>query len=170
MELTRNIDYRIQGYYKKKIYDVKGDLVSSEFYKSYNEGTQTYSNLKVKEVRVVERDVVLGIPEKITVDIEWYHGDQVTETKQIIKPINSFDGMGMNEASRKRLVGQAQGYLLGEVGLANTKDFANDIISERAGYIAGTRQPLIDAINTSAKPYMTAPIKATLVALLDIDY
>ena len=169
-------DYRIKGYFKKKGYDSKGDIVTVGYYAEYDEAEPVeedrYKKLKVRETRTVERDVGLGIPFKLTVDIEWLSSDEVSvrATKQLIKWINSYDGMAMNTASRTRLVETAQGYLLGEVGLADTQEFGTDVALERSAYISGTRQSLIDAINNSSRTYMTPTIKATLVAILDIAY
>lgn len=165
-------DYRIKGYAKEKVYDTKGDLVEVNFYEEYDVPTKTYSRLAVKETRTVTRDVTLGIPELITVDIQFFKGDGTTviATKQLVKPINSHDGMSVNEEARTRLVEKAQGYLLQEIGLANTQEFGADVTTERAAYISGTRQPIIDAINNSARAYLTPTIKATLVAILDVDY
>lgn len=176
MQLLRNIDYRIQGYHKKKVYDTKGDVSEVGFYKTYTPpvtgSTGTYTGLKVKETRTITRDVVLGIPNKIDMLIEWFKGDGVTtaDTKTITKHINSYDGMRMNQEARTNLMTKAQGYLLGEVGLANTQEFGTDVMSEREAYIAGTRGPLIDLINNSSRPYMTTEIKNTLVAILDIAF
>jgi hypothetical protein len=167
-----NIDYRLQGYFKKKTYDAKGDTTLIELFANYDEGTEVYSNLKLKEVRTVTRDATLGIPNKVVVDITWFEDDEVTvyQTKQIIKYLNSFDGMSLNQASRTVLVEQAQGYLLGQVGLADTQEFGTDVMSEREAYIAGTRQPLLDAISASTRTYMTQAIKDQLNTMLDIQY
>lgn len=175
MDITRE-DYRIKGYYKKKTYDNKGDVVSQGYYGVYNEQEpieeDRYQDLVVLETRTVERDPTLGIPFKVTVDIEWFGSDkaQPRATKQLVKFINSHDGMAMNELSRKRLVEVGQGYLLGEIGLANTQEFGSDVALERAAYISGTRAPIIDAINNSSRTYMTPTVKSTLVSILDISY
>lgn len=165
-------DYRIKGYHKSKTTDNKGDYIKIEYFLNYDESTEEYSGLKVQEIRTVERSATLGIPFKVTVDISWFEEDGTTIiiTKQLVKHINTFDGMAMNQVSRTRLVETGQGYLLGEIGLANTQEFGTDVISERGAYIAGTRQPLIDAINASTRTYMTQAIKDQLTAILDIPY
>jgi hypothetical protein len=171
MELTEHQDYRIKGYFKEKSYDANGDVVKVEFFKSYNSETSEYSNLKVREIRTVVRDETTGIPNTLTVVITWHKSDgSVFATKTLMKPINGYDGQRMNQEARTILVTQAQGYLLQTIGLINTQEFGTDLMSEREAYIAGTRQPLLDAINNSARVYVTAEIKAALVLILDVAY
>lgn len=176
MKKITDENYKIKGYAKKKIYDVKGDVIGQEYYAEYDETEPIEDNrfkrLKVRETRVITRESTLGLPKKIDVTIEWISGDGVTTraSKTLSKPINSYDGMRMNEASRKRLVAIAQGYLLGQVGLLNTQEFGSDVAVKRSAYISGSRYALIDAINNSTRSYMTTSIKAGLISILDIAY
>ena len=172
MELVQNQDYRLNGYHKEKIYDDKGDVVQVNFYKNYNPVTETYTQLKVRENRTVERDATTGVPNKVTVDIEWFKSDETTVIagKQLEKYINGFDGQQMNQNARVNLVTKAQGYLLQSVGLENTKELGEDVGIERSAYISGTTQSLIDAVNNSTRPYMTAEVKATVTAILNVTF
>lgn len=171
MELVQNENYRLKGYKTKNVYDTNGDLVAVEYYKNYDPATQTYSNLKVKEIRTIERDVNFGIPFQETVDIEWYKSDgtKIAE-KQIQKVKDINEGQDMNQRARTNLTTKAQGYLIQTVGLENTKELGVDIAVERAAYISGATQALIDAVNNSTRTYMTPEVKATVVAILNVTY
>lgn len=172
MELVQNQDYRLKGYHKEKVYDAKGDVIQVNFYKNYDPVTETYTQLKVRENRTVERDVTTGVPNKVTVDIEWFKSDGTTVTagKQLEKYINGFDGQQMNQNARLNLTTKAQGYLLQTIGLDNTKELGTDVALERAAYISGTTQGLLDAVNNSTRPYMTPEVKATVITILDQTY
>lgn len=165
------IDYRIQGYKKEKIQNNLGDITMVNFYQNYDEQAQQFSGLKVRETRTQERDA-MGIPTKTTVDIEWFSSDEVTvrATKQLIKPLNSDDGLKVNEQSRGRLINKAKGYTIQTMGLENGKEFMKGIITEIELYKEGERQALIDAINNSTDPNATPEYKATVVAILDVSY
>jgi hypothetical protein len=172
MELIQNQDYRIKGYHKEKVYDNKGDVTQVNFYKNYNPVTESYTELKVRESRTVDRDVTTGVPNKVTVDIEWFKSDGVTKSaeKRLEKYINGFDGQQMNQEARLNLTTKAQGYLLQAVGLENTKELGTDVAVERSAYISGTTQGLIDAVNNSARAYMTPEVKATVVTILNVTF
>jgi hypothetical protein len=171
MQLIQDIDYRIKGYYREEVYDSNGDVSQVNFYRGYNEETQEYSNLIVSEQDTVTRDTVLGIPNKIVKEITWFKSDGKTmASKTIEKIVNGTQGQEINQHSRSRLVTKAQGYLLQEVGKDNTQDFHLDVMQEREAYIAGSKQPLLDAISSSAKTYLTQEIKDTLTSILNVQY
>lgn len=171
MELVQEQDYRIKGYYKEEIYNEKGDVATVNYYKTYDSTNKTYSNKKVEESVLIYRDETLGIPTSIEISITWYKSDgSPMASKTIEKIINSQKGQRINQESRTNLITKAQGYLLQETGLPNTQEFGIDVMAEREAYIAGTKQPLLDAITNSTKTYMTQTIKDTLNAILNIDY
>ena len=171
MELIQNQDYRIQGYMKKNVYGTNGDLITVEYYGQYDSQTQTYSNLIVKEIKTIERDINFGIPFQENIEIVWYKSDgSVIAQKNILKVIDINDGQKINQNSRTNLTTKAQGYLIQTVGLANTKELGVDISSERSAYISGATQALIDAVNNSSRTYMTAEVKASVVAILNVTF
>jgi hypothetical protein len=171
MELVQNEDYRLKGYYKDETYNEKGDVSKVTYYKAYDKTTDQFSNVKVEEDILIYRDETLGIPSSVEVTITWYKSDgTIMATKTIEKIINGFKGQQMNQQSRTTLVTKAQGYLLQELGLANTQEFGTDVMQEREAYIAGTKQPLLDVIANSTRTYMTQTIKDTVSAILNVDY
>jgi hypothetical protein len=112
LDITQ-IDYRIQGYKKEKIQNNLGDITTVNFYRDYDDQTQQFSAIKVRETRWHNRNE-MGIPTETTVLIEWFSSDEVTvrATKQLIKPLNSDDGLKVNEQSRARLINKAKVYTI----------------------------------------------------------
>lgn len=166
MRIT-DIDYRIQGFHKKKTNDTNGDRTIIEYYADYDAGT--YSRLKVRENRAYARNATTGILETITVDIEWMSGDGVTPraTKQIVKHLDLDDGMKANERARGRLLNKAKGAAIQLIGLEAGKTFMRDLGLEVGLYREGDIQPLIDAINASSE---TQLFKDTLTGILDVSW
>lgn len=164
------IDYRLQGYFKKKVNDSKGDRVTIEYYAEYDSQTGDYSRLKVKETRTYTRNTTTGILEEITVLIEWFSGDGVTvrANKTLVKPLDLDDGMKTNERSRGRLVNKAKGAAIQLIGLAAGKTFMRNLGLEISLYREGDIQPLIDAINNDS--VQTQAFKDTLVGILNVSY
>jgi len=167
MQIVTDIDYRIQGYHKKKTNDSFGDRAIIEYYATFTAGV--YSDLKVKETRSYTRQAVTGILETVTVDIEWMSGDGVTPraTKQVVKHLDLDDGLKGNQKARGRLLNKAKGAAIQLIGMEAGKAFMRTLGDEVSLYREGDYQPLIDGINTSAQ---TQEFKDTLVAILDISY
>lgn len=173
------INYRIQGYHKKETFDANGDLTTVEYYANYDSGTETFSNLKVKETRIYTRDIGSGLLTKRDMTIEWYKGGgSLSDTKTTEKHYDSQKGYKSNIKARKNLINSASMWLYGDLiaefgqatGEANAKEFLRDVGSERGGYIAGDLQPLLDAVQASARAYITGARKSTLDTILNIAY
>ena len=162
-------NYTIKGYHKKKTYDAKGDLIVLEFYGSYD--GITYSDLKIKETNVFTRDLTTGLVTKRIKTIEFYKGGIIiVDTKVTEKFYTASEGYDANKTSRGILINNASMYLLSQVGLADGKLFLDLVVTQVAGYIDGSTQPLLDAVSTSGETYMTPTIKGTLDVILNIVY
>jgi hypothetical protein len=170
-DLIQEIDYNIQGYQKKQIFDNKGDLVIVEYYQDFNEETSIYSNLMVKETRVYTRNATTTLVTKREMNIQWFtNSDEVIAVKNTVKYYDAENGYESNKCSRKNLINKASMYLLSQVGLQNGKNFLNTVSLSISTYIDGNIQPLLDLISTSNEPYMSANIKATLNVILNVPY
>lgn len=175
MRLTIKDDYRIEGYHKKEVVDTKGDLIEVEYYKNYDENTQEYSTLKVKETKVYERDPVLGLPTKQTETIEWFKsGKTVMATKVFTKHYDAEAGYELNQKAAKRLIKRASMYLASEVGADAAKALFRTFKAEvNAYHELMDRVPLIDAITNHTDPMLNGEFayrKTVLVTILTVSY
>lgn len=175
MALITEIDYRILGYYRKDTRDTNGDLITREYYENYNNGS--YENLRVKETNTITRNAVTGIPEQRLTIIEWISGAEVIHTKTITKLYDVISGMYFNSKSREALILTAQQYIVndfvtrfGAAGMNNAKAFLNSVSPERSTYIAGDIDPLIQAIQNTTDPNVSAENKTELDTILNITY
>lgn len=179
--LTRNIDYRIQGYHQEMTFDTKGDLVTVKYYEQYD--GVTYANLKVQETRVYTRDADTGLLIKRDMTIEWFdNAGNKRDEKTTEKYYDAQKGYSSNIRARKNLVNKGSMYLYADLqsefgaaqGETNAKEFLRDIKSEIVNYERGDIQELLDAVQGSTRGYMTSANglvrKATLDALLNIAY
>lgn len=181
-----NIDYRVLGLHKEEVFDDKGDIVELNLYRNYNDSTDIYSEIAVKETRVYTRDAVTGILKKRVTDIKWYdtEGEVILEKQQITKYYTSKKGFRANKKARKNLLEKASVYLYGALIAAdsNTAEVNKDDFEElteiaQSKYIKSTTQPLIDTITNSTdntKPeyrdYITTGIRDTLLTILNVSY
>lgn len=167
------IDYRILGLHKNEIFDAKGDLVLIEYYIDYDDVTDTFSNLAVRETRVYTRDVTTGILVKRETNIDWYDtaGAIGASKSQINKYYTAVKGFESNKQARQNLLNNASMYLLSQVGITDAKAFwktlgPDDVKDyKNIGDLA-----IVTSINNSTEPYMTAAIKATLDTILNVTY
>lgn len=167
---VRHINYNILGYHKKRTIDTNGDLVTVEYYVTYD--GVTYSGLKVKETRIYTRDAVTGIMAKRDMTIEWYEEDEVTIYCNSIteKYYTAQEGYEANIRSRSNLITNASLYLFQTVGEVDAKAFLEIVAADIDKYKGGAITPLLTAISGSGETYMTPTIKATLDAILNIVY
>jgi hypothetical protein len=172
MEFLTEIDYRIQGYKKNKIENNLGDIITVEYYNDYDFSTQVWSDLRVKETRLFERDAVNGVPFKLTVFIEWFTSNKINPiaTKQLIKPLSVSDGLKANYNSRTRLIESAKVTALAMMGLASGQNFLAEVSLEINTYKEGNIQPLIDAITNTTNPDVTQAVKDALINILNVSY
>jgi len=170
--IDTNINYNILGYHKEETFDSKGDLIILKYYHSYDEQTDTFSNLSVEEIRTYTRDITTGLLTKRETIINWYDDNEVlTETKtNITKYYTAQKGYANNKRARQNLIDKASMYLLSQVGKTDATSFLRIAKNEISGYVAGDIQPLLDVISNSTEIYMTATIKATLDVILNISY
>ena len=181
-----NIDYRCLGLHKEEVFDINGDIVELNLYREYNDATEIYSEIAVKETRVYIRDAVTGILKKRVTDIKWYdeEGGVILTKTQITKYYTSKKGFRANKKARKNLLEKASVYLYGALMAvdSNTAEVNKDDFEElteiaQAKYIKSTTQPLIDTITNSTdntKPeyrdYITTGIRDTLLTILNVSY
>jgi hypothetical protein len=177
-DLIQDIDYRIQGYFKRKTYDSKGDEVLVEYFRDYDPVTKVYSNLMVKEVRTYSRSSLTGIPSQISVAITFYKGDSIENEKTIEKYLNTTDGISCNEDSRLVLINTASSQFIGSMiseygisaGMDKSKEFISTLSSEISSYKSGAIISLITAINSSQQDYMTTARKSLLTTILNVNF
>ena len=165
---NKNIDYNILGYYKEETFDSKGDLVSVNYYENYN-GT-TYSDLKVNETRVYERDAITGLLTKRTTTITWYIDGVEAGTKTTEKYYTAQKGFDRNKNARQNILDKASMYLFSMVGKTDAVAFWKTVKGQADDYKVTGDLALVTAINDSTELYMTGTIKATLDVILNITY
>ena len=162
-ESPQRLDYDIQGFHKKRTI-ITGELRTVEYYLDFD-GT-TYSDLVVRESRTYHRNEI-GLVQYRTLFIEWFLNDgtlgtTITGTK-FYSPVESIDE-GIER--RKNIIADAKLYCLSTIGQAYAFDLLTTLKAPIDIYTEGYKQPLIDAVNASTKPYLNDDIKAAIVAIL----
>lgn len=176
MEDITKVDYRIQGYKKRKFENEFGDVHKIEFYSGYDGNAATedekWIDLKVRETRSFDRSQGTGVPNTNNVTIEWFGSDKESPraNKILVKPLNINDGLKENVNSRTRLINQAKVTALGIMGLQNGQNFLASVSLEINTYKEGNIVPLISAINGSTDPNATQIFKDAMTSILDITY
>ena len=167
MDITRE-NYRLKGFKKKKSNNSFGDRSLVEYYKEFDNQTGEYSDLMVAENRTHTRNAY-GIPTETTVVINWYGKDKSAPraTKTLVKPLDSDDGMKVNEASRARLINKAKGAVILTIGKPAGIDFMRTVSVEIGEYKEGDKQPLVDAVAASNLP---AGLITAVNEILDVSY
>ncbi len=93
------------GLHLKMTFNSKGDLITIEWYKDYDDVSDTYTNLAIKELRTYTRDPVTGLVTKNVTDFEYYLKDgTIGSSKQIVKWYNSQTGYTINTVARGILI------------------------------------------------------------------
>jgi hypothetical protein len=176
----------ILGLHVKEIRDANGDIVTKEYYGSYDQGTDTYSDLQVKESRAYTRSAT-GIPTKKDTTYQYYDmNGNIGMTSNIVeKYYSSMNGFKHNKKSREALVEQASMFLYSELitefGLTDADvkidDFQTYTDAEVSMYIKSNIQPLLDKITNAAdnthadyRTYMSAARRDTILSILNITY
>ena len=168
-----DIDYDIMGFHKKR-YIVKGELVKVEYYRNYD--GITYSDLVIEELRVYNRDA-LGIILTRDISIKWFlTDDSIGDTKSWVKYYSGDEAISEGITRRKNMINTAKTVLLNMLAVNHGTplnqqyafDFLSSISLELKYFEEGYRQPLIDAVNNSIKPYMSATIKTAVAEELII--
>jgi hypothetical protein len=177
MGLVQNTDYRIQGYLKVPTIDTLGDVSMVEYYRDYDSGTETYSNLMVRETTTINRNS-LGIPASETKSIGFFKSGVEVTTKSFTRYYDEENGYQFNQDSRQRLIDRASIYLFNSLvteygaiqGAEKTYEFLNDIIIGKEEYTAGNKGLLISEVNNSTRDYMTAERKTQIDTILNVSY
>lgn len=162
-ESPENIDYDIFGLHKKRTI-VKGELLCTEYYREYD-GTN-YSDLIVKEERAYNRDA-LGLVQTRVQTVTWYLYDgKVGCVKKTTKYYSPQESIEEGVSRRDNVISEAKIYCLGALGQAYAFDLLTGLKPYIAIYLDGYKQPLIDSVNASTKPYLTPAMKTIITSIL----
>ncbi len=153
------------GLFEKGVIDSKGDVTLLEMYKDYDEETEEFSNLAVKETRTYYRNSV-GIVTKRLIVIKWYreNGCIASRDKEFTKFFNAVEGLIQNQKSRTNLTNQAGLWVTGdliaeygaEAGETKAQEFLESITEQAVIYKnAIDIAPLVAAVNNTTYDYMT---------------
>ena len=157
------IDYDILGLHKKRII-LKGELKTVEYYRNFN--GVIYSDLVVKETREYIRNPI-GLVQYRILKAEYYMTDDVIGlTKSFTKYYTPQESIQEGIDRRSNIIDDAKIIMLGTVGQTYGFDFLNTYKSEIEIYRDGYKQPLLDAVSNTTKPYMTPVIIANVIAAL----
>jgi hypothetical protein len=175
MSLLKNI-YKNGGFHKKpETTDSNGDVVTKEYYKSYDAG---YLGLRVRETLVHTRGAD-GLPVKTTKTINFYSsGGDVKDTNVVELHYSAISGYAENKKSRSRLIDNASMWIFGDLvaeygattGEAHAKEFLKDLKDDFSTYKGGNKDDLVASINASVRSYITQTRKDTLTSILNIEY
>lgn len=177
--LDTSANYDICGLYKKRIL-AKGELKEIEYYKVLDLQTLAYSSLAVKEYRHYTRDAFTGLVQYRTMNIDWYLEDGTIgyAKSNIIKVYSFNESREESQTRRANIINDAESYLLFQqintygqsTGFMNALGFLSSIKLPKDLYVDGNGQPIVDAINNSTIPFITADVKTTLLNILNYDY
>lgn len=177
LESTRkrnNTAYQQKGYKIKQTMNPKGDLISNEYYVFQDVLLDSFYDLRVRESFNIFRDTVYGMPYMQHKTTEWFI-DSIPLPFPLsqVNYFNIEQAYSFNKNSRGNLIDKASIALLGAVGYTAATTFLNTSASEMVVYVSGSRQPLLDKINTyifSLDPGTNAFIKSLLLGILDVPY
>jgi len=157
------LDYDIMGLHKKRTILV-GELRTIEYYRNFN-GSE-YSELVVRESRTYTRNE-LGLVEYRTLLSEWFlNNDEVGTTITNIKYYSPVESVDEGIQRRKNIIADAKIYCLDTLGQSYAFDLLISLKSYIDIYTDGYKQPLLDAVTNSTKPYLTSELKSNIVDLL----
>jgi len=166
-----DINYDIFGLIKKRTV-ISGELISVEYYSSYDEKTDIYSNLVVKESKTYNRDSINIILSRTT-KIDWYLTDgTVGCSKELIKYYAPDEAIAEGVERRRTMISFAKNTLLSELRKiysdTTSQQYAYDLLislsTEIKYFEDGYTQPLIDGVNNSTKSYLTINLKRLIIA------
>lgn len=172
-----NINYDLRGLYKYEYIEMqdpahKGELVKVDYFVNFAGGDpndiNNYIDKALTEERVYTRDPATNLLIYRDQTIKWYLEDGTIGEKKVgRKTYQLKDAIEEGEIRRDNIITYAKLYLLSSVGLDNGQTLLAELGSEINIYIHGNHQPLIDAVNASTDPFMTALVKATTISILD---
>ena len=177
-----NVNYNLLGLHKKEYFDSNGDLNKLELYVNYNQATDVYTNLAIKEDRVYTRDSNTGLLTTRSTDITWYDMDggvNATKSNQT-KYFSAKKGFVANKRARQNLVDNASMYLYSQLMQNNGGDktltdtqidaFEDMTDSAQSKYIKSNANPLLDIVTNTTESYITEAIRTVLLSILDVSY
>lgn len=168
-----DINYDIYGLQKRRVI-TSGELRQIDYFRSYDFDTDTYSDLVLTEYRTYIRNSI-GIVQYRNLSIDWYcTDDSIGKTKETRKYYTVEEAIQEGIDRRSNMIAFAKTTLLDEleavVGAPTNQSYAFDLLlsvkTEMDYFVQGYTQPLRDAVNNSAKPYLTSDIKVAVVAQL----
>lgn len=184
-----NENYNLFGLHKKEYFDSKGDLITLELYKDYDEETQTHTNLAIKENRTYTRDVNTGLLIKRVTQIIWYNvdGEECKTKTNINKYFSPKKGFVANKRARQNLIDNASMYLYSQLMTNNAgdktqtdievDDFESLTDAAQSKYIKSNTLPLLDIVTNSIdntkdeyRVYITEAMQTVLLSILNINY
>ena len=165
-ESPENINFDILGLHKELIIASSGFLTDIKYWNNYD--GVTYSDLYVHEQRefVVDDASGLAITRKMT--ISWYLTDNTIGYSRVytLKWYNKVQSIQEGIIRRNNVIDKAKVYCIDTLGL----DYSFDLLNSLKVYIDlfsnGYTQPLRDAVQASAKPYLTQAIKDAIISIL----
>lgn len=157
------LDYDILGLHKKRTI-IAGELRLVEYYRNFN--GVTYSDLAVRESRTFTRNGI-GLVLYRTLFVEWFlDNDTVGTTITSIKYYSPSESIDEGIDRRTNVISDAKIYCLNAIGQAYAFDLLLGLKALIEVYRDGYKQPLIDAVNASTKPYLTSQMKTDIINIL----
>lgn len=171
----RTVDYTRAGYYVRRTFsDARnGEVALVEYFASYDADAAQFSDLVVDEAFAYERDQS-DLPTLETKTITWYREDDTAGVSVVTeRPLAAWEGMQLAISQRRNALDGFRAEAFAQIGtitgdLPDAVDFLQK--AEASGnvtyYELGHLDPLIDWVNDSAEPYLTAAAKAALTSKL----
>jgi hypothetical protein len=160
------------NYILTQTYNDKGFLTQINYYRSTDETGQP-TDLAKQELYSYNFSTN-GIPDEEIVTEKILKGDEVVQEQTNNKKLQIQEGMNLNEQARKRLIFQAQTYVLteltteqGEAGYQIALDYLEQQTENRTKYINGVKVPLLESINNGTEPWLTLNRKIALTQILE---
>lgn len=163
--------------YSETLLNDKGDIQKQSFFMDSDSDGVLFNKFMEKHF-TISRNELTGIPVNEIIITNYLKEEEVIESSEQILHFSLQQGMEINQESRNRLIMKSQDEffksLLSEYTPEESLNFGKQLIddttSERAKYILGTIQPLIDVILTYNAPFMTEDRKTMLILILDIKF
>jgi hypothetical protein len=160
-----HIDYDVYGFHKQRNI-VAGELILVNYYRSYDQISEMYNDLILKEYREYSRDVN-GMVKYRTQTTEWIMTDEsIGLTNTTIKYYTQKEAIQEGIDRRSNLIDDAKVYCVNNLGLNYSFDLLNSVATYVNLFKEGYTQPLRDSISASTKGYLTIQMKEDIVGIL----
>jgi hypothetical protein len=162
-----DVNYNILGLHKKRTV-IKGELKTVEYYGEYDETTNTYSDIVLKETRDYHRDENNLIIKRV-LTIEWYYLDDTKSpyTKNTIKYYSIDEKIKEGDRRRNNIISSLKLTLFGLLGQANGYDLLSVLTQEMSLYRDGSKSPLITKLQNIQKTYLDNMVPGTNIVIRD---